>query len=95
MVRFHKQHPSIDVYSYKLWFKLVPTLLNNILVNKYKARKTYEALQVHAYDEKGKPQKFNEHKGGAIDDYTDAFGYIIVRMYPILVPMRKISMSGH
>lgn len=70
-------------------------LLNNILVNKYKARKTYEALQVHAYDEKGKPQKFNEHKGGAIDDYTDAFGYIIVRMYPILVPMRKISMSGH
>lgn len=70
-------------------------LLNNILVNKYKARKTYEALQVHAYDEKGKPQKFNEHKGGAIDDYTDAFGYIIVRMYPILVPMRKIFMSGH
>lgn len=70
-------------------------LQNNILVNKYYARKTYEALQVHAYDEKGKPQKFNEHKGGAIDDYTDAFGYIIVRMYPILVPMQRVAMSGH
>ena len=70
-------------------------LQNNILVNKYYARKTYEALQVHAYDEKGKPEKFNEHKSGAIDDYTDAFGYIIVRMYPILVPMQRVAMSGH
>lgn len=68
---------------------------NLILVNKHTARKTYEALQVHSYDDKGKPIKFTEHKGGAIDDYTDSFGYIIVRMYPILVPFKKIGMSGH
>jgi len=54
-----------------------------LLINQRYARKTSESLQTHAYDEKGLPEKFNDHSGGAIDDFTDAFGYIIVRMYPI------------
>lgn len=70
-------------------------MANNILINPKTARKTYEALQTHAYDENGKPEKFKEHKGGAIDDYTDAFGYIIVRMYPITSPLQRIQTKGY
>ncbi len=58
-------------------------ITNTLLVNKTTAKRTYEALLSHAYDEKGLPTKFNEHKSGSIDDYTDAFGYVVSRMYPI------------
>ena len=68
---------------------------NSILINPITAKKTNESLQVHAYDEKGMPEKFNDHKGGAIDDYTDAFGYIIVRLYPIVAPYKQIKVSGY
>ena len=56
---------------------------DTLRVNKTKCPKIYEALQVHAYDEKGLPEKFNDHEGGAIDDYTDAFGYCVQRLFPI------------
>ena len=56
---------------------------NTLLVNKDKAKKTYEALQVHSYDDRGLPMKFTDHKGGAVDDYTDAFGYVVGRLFPI------------
>lgn len=56
---------------------------NTLLVNKATAKKTYEALQTHTYDEKGLPMKFNNHTNGAIDDYTDSFGYVVSRMFPI------------
>lgn len=66
-----------------------------ILINPNAAKKTNESLQVHAYDDKGMPEKFKNHEGGAIDDYTDAFGYIIVRLYPIVAPVVKVGMTGH
>lgn len=52
-------------------------------VNKDKCPKAYEAYQVHAYLENGQPEKFNDHIGGAIDDYTDAGDYAIARLFPI------------
>lgn len=64
---------------------------NAILVNQHTARKTYEALQTHAYDDKGLPEKFKDHAGGAIDDWTDAFGYAIVRLYPITAPVHVVK----
>ncbi len=67
---------------------------DTLLVNKYYARKTFESLQVHAYDDKGMPEKFKNHKGGAIDDYTDAFGYVVARLYPITVPLTRAKMGG-
>jgi len=67
---------------------------NEILINPRTTSKTNESLQVHAYDEKGMPEKFKDHKGGAVDDYTDAFGYIIVRLYPIVVPLTRVKMGG-
>lgn len=71
-------------------------ITNTLLVNKTTAKKTYEALQVHSYDNKGMPVKFHEHKGGAIDDYTDAFGYVVGRMFPIVrngVSRQELSFS--
>jgi hypothetical protein len=67
---------------------------NEILINPSTARKTSESLQTHAYDEKGQPEKFHNHEGGAIDDYTDSFGYIIVRMYPIVAPISQRKITG-
>jgi len=67
-------------------------MTNTILVNQHTARKTYEALQVHAYDDKGMPEKFTKHP--AIDDYTDAFGYVVGRMYPILHGYSSAKLGG-
>lgn len=62
-------------------------LMNNlILVNPDTAQKTYEALQLHAYDDKGMPEKFTTHPD--VDDYTDSFGYVIGRKYPITETMQ-------
>lgn len=63
-----------------------------IKVNPITAKKTYEALQLHSYDDKGMPEKFNTHP--AIDDYTDSFGYIIGRKYPIVVGHSTAKLMG-
>ena len=67
---------------------------DTLLVNTKSAKKVYEALQIHAYNDKGLPEKFDNHKGGAIDDITDAFSYVVSRLYPITPSkiLQKISM---
>jgi len=69
-------------------------MLNEILVNPNTAQRSYESFQLHAYDPTGKPEKFDNHEGGALDDYTDSFGYIIVRLYPIVAPMTQSKITG-
>jgi len=54
---------------------------DTLLVNPKTAKATYEALQLHTYNAKGEPEKFNVHP--AVDDRTDAFDYCIARMFPI------------
>jgi len=63
-----------------------------IKVNPITAKKTYEALQLHSYDDKGMPEKFTAHP--AIDDYTDSFGYVIGRKYPIVVGHSTAKLMG-
>lgn len=63
-----------------------------IKVNPNIAKKTYEALQLHSYDDKGMPEKFTTHP--AIDDYTDSFGYVIGRKYPIVVGHSTAKLMG-
>lgn len=68
-------------------------LMNDLIyVNPTYARKTYEALTLHAYDDKGMPEKFTKHP--AIDDYTDSFGYVIGRKYPIVSGLVKAKLLG-
>ncbi len=55
---------------------------DEIFVNE-RVEKVNNALQVQAYKENGEPEKFTEHKGGAIDDYNDAFGYFINKVFGI------------
>ena len=68
-------------------------LMNDLIyVNPIKAKKTYEALTLHAYDDKGMPEKFTKHP--AIDDYTDSFGYVIGRKYPIVAGISVSKLKG-
>ena len=55
---------------------------DRLLINDKVAKMDY-SLQTQGYKENGEPEKFTEHKGGAIDDWNDALGYLVVRMYPI------------
>ncbi len=65
------------------------------LVNYIKCPRLSNALASQGYDKKGKPDKSDDHKGGAIDDYNDATGYFIVRKFPMKQPLTKVKMSGH
>jgi len=53
------------------------------LVNYKMCPRGSNALSSQGYGKDGKPEKYDDHKGGAIDDYNDGAGYFIVRRYPI------------
>ena len=55
---------------------------DSILIND-RLEKLSHSLQSHAYLDNGKPEKFNQHSGGAIDDWNDALGYFINRKFGI------------
>ena len=55
---------------------------DSILVND-RVERLMHSLQTQAYKDNGEPEKFNEHKGGAIDDWNDALGYFIAFKFPI------------
>ncbi len=53
-------------------------------INKTRCPRLSHAYSVQGWDKNGKPEKFDEHKGGAIDDYTDGGGYYIVRRFGLI-----------
>lgn len=57
--------------------------LDQLFIND-RVEKVIYALQIHCYTDKGLPEKFTEHVGGAIDDYNDALGYFINQKFGIL-----------
>ena len=57
---------------------------DNLKVNCSKCPELAYALESQGYNDKGEPQKFNEHP--AIDDYCDSAGYFIHRRFPIAKP---------
>ena len=56
---------------------------DRIFVND-KLEKLMHSLQTQAYKDNGEPEKFTEHKGGAIDDWNDALGYFINRKFSLI-----------
>lgn len=52
-------------------------------INYLKCPRGSNALISQGYDKLGKPEKYDDHKDGAIDDYNDAAGYLVVRKFPI------------
>ena len=58
-------------------------------VNCNKCPELAYAFESQGYNDKGEPEKFNEHP--AIDDYDDAAGYFIHRRFQILSPTRGIG----
>ena len=65
---------------------------DRFLVNDH-CEKVVFALQTQAYDAKGKPEKSDDHVGGAPDDYNDALGYFIHRKFPIRKPAGRVNVS--
>lgn len=55
---------------------------DEILIND-RMEKLMHSLQIQGYLDNGKPEKFTEHKGGAVDDWNDALGYFIAYKFPI------------
>ena len=74
-------------------------ITNNLLekgilkVNTKKCPKFTKALEQHAYDEKGEPEKYNQ--AGSVDDYTDAGTYPLAYLYPIVKPTTKVRAVGY
>lgn len=55
-----------------------------LMVNTHRCPKLTHSLESQGYTDKGEPEKFNDHKGGAIDDWNDGLGYPVVRIYPVV-----------
>jgi len=75
--------------------------VNNVIskdryfVNYIKCPRMSNALSSQGYDKKtGKPEKSDDHKGGAVDDYNDALGYFLVFKFPIRARMSQIKPTG-
>lgn len=67
--------------------------MDRILVND-RVEKVMHSLQTQAYKENGEPEKWTEHKGGAVDDWNDALGYFIVRKFGLIRNgIKQVSMS--
>ena len=48
-----------------------------------RVEKLMHSLQTQAYKDNGEPEKFTDHKGGAVDDWNDGLGYFAVRKFPL------------
>ena len=55
---------------------------NEVLINQNVEKLNY-SLQTQPWDDNGKPEKFDNHQGGSIDDWNDSLGYLIAYMFPI------------
>ena len=56
---------------------------NTLKVNVKNCPKLTNALEQHAYDQKGDPEKFTG--AATVDDYTDAATYPVAYMFPITI----------
>lgn len=57
---------------------------NRFFINTNKCPKSTQSLEQQIWDKNGVPEKSKEHIGGAIDDFNDAEGYFIVRMFGLI-----------
>jgi len=78
-IRAHKANPAV-----RDRINTVNRLLaqDRLYINDNVEKMIY-SLQTQAYLDNGKPEKFTEHKGGAIDDWNDALGYFIYYYFPL------------
>lgn len=65
---------------------------DRLLINTHLCPRYTEALEQQAYDERGEPQKSNNHPEPS--DFNDAGGYPIAYKFPIVAPMQRTKLSG-
>ena len=78
-VRAHNSNPAVRDRINAVNRKLAN---NEILVNQNIEKLNY-SLQTQAWASNGKPEKFDNHQGGSVDDWNDALGYLVAYMFPI------------
>ncbi|MGL5393323.1 MAG: hypothetical protein ACRDA8_18400, partial [Shewanella sp.] len=61
-------------------------------VNAAKCKELVKALETQGYNDRGEPEKFNTHP--AIDDWNDAAGYCLNRLFPISKPVAQIQINA-
>jgi hypothetical protein len=66
--------------------------LDRVLINDKNERLIF-ALETQGYKDNGDPEKFTDHKKGAIDDWNDGLGYFIVRRFPIKDRIKQIQVG--
>lgn len=59
---------------------------NRLFINSKKCPKSAKAFKAQGWDKNGKPEKYADHQGGAIDDYTDGGTYPLVRLEGLSKP---------
>lgn len=64
---------------------------DRIKVNADKCPELAFALESQGYDQKGEPEKFNDHP--AIDDWVDCSGYFIHQRFPVIKPATPINVG--
>lgn len=62
-----------------------------LLVNTDKCPELAFALESQGYNDKGEPEKFNDHP--AIDDWVDSAGYFINQKFPTIKPATPINIG--
>lgn len=60
---------------------------DRLFINSLACPKSANAFKSQGWGKDGKPEKYDDHDGGAIDDYTDAGTYPIVRLEGISKPV--------
>ena len=69
---------------------------NTLLIDSVKCPKVSNALSAQGYGKDGKPEKYTDHKGGAVDDWNDACfdgGTLVYVNYKIMM-FKDIPKSG-
>lgn len=62
------------------------------LVNTERCSQLTEALETQGYDDKGEPEKFNDHP--SIDDWVDGMGYFMHRRMPLAKPIATTNIRS-
>ncbi len=65
---------------------------DRLMVNTDKCQNLTNALETQGYDEKGDPEKWNEHP--SIDDWADSSGYFIAFKFPVIGVNRNQRIGG-
>ncbi len=85
VVKHSKKHPQVASSLMQCNNHL---FTKKILVNARSCPRLTQTLELIGYDKNDKAEKFSSHKDGSMDDYGDAFRYLVNGTLPLLTRVR-------